>query len=130
MSSGARRHQFERLVVAAEKEVEKVIRALPPAVRAAARRVPVLYEPVPGPDLLQDGVAPDTMGLFVGEPYPEAYAGAHNLPAQIILFLENIWEFANHDPALFRREVRTTILHELGHYLGLDEDELAERELD
>ena len=52
------------------------------------------------------------------------------LPPQIILFLENIWGVAEANEKLFREEVRTTFLHELGHYLGLDEDELTERGLE
>jgi predicted Zn-dependent protease with MMP-like domain len=52
------------------------------------------------------------------------------MPPQIILFLENIWDVAETDEKLFRDEVRTTFLHELGHYLGLDEDDLTERGLE
>ena len=52
------------------------------------------------------------------------------LPPQIILFLENIWELAEEDEAVYREEIRTTLLHELGHYLGLDEIDLEERGLD
>ena len=52
------------------------------------------------------------------------------MPAQIILFLGNLWEFAGQEEAAFRQEVRTTLLHELGHYLGLDEDDLMERGLE
>lgn len=128
--NGTQRHHFHRLAIAADQEIKKVLHALPRPVREQARRLPIVYEPKPSAELVEDGVAPDTMGLFVGEPFPDAYAGAHDLPAQIILFLENIWEYAGHDPAIYREEVRTTLLHELGHYLGLDEDELADRELD
>jgi predicted Zn-dependent protease with MMP-like domain len=46
------------------------------------------------------------------------------------LFLLNIWDEADHGEAAFRREVRITLLHELGHYLGLNEKELADRELE
>src|SRR5258705_3706004 len=35
------------------------------------------------------------------------------LPAQIILFLQNIWELAEGDEKIFREEIRTTLLHEL-----------------
>jgi len=55
---------------------------------------------------------------------------ASPLPAQIILFLENLWDFAEEDEEFFREEVRTTYLHELGHYLGLNEIDLEERGLD
>jgi predicted Zn-dependent protease with MMP-like domain len=52
------------------------------------------------------------------------------LPPQILLFLENIWDYAGGDTGLYRDEVRITYYHELGHYLGWDEDELSRRGLD
>jgi len=52
------------------------------------------------------------------------------MPPQIILFLENLWDFAEGDEEMFREEVATTLLHELGHYLGLDEDDLTDRGLE
>ncbi|MBL9126699.1 MAG: metallopeptidase family protein, partial [Verrucomicrobiales bacterium] len=48
----------------------------------------------------------------------------------ILLFLENLWEFVEGDSDGYYEEVRTTYLHELGHYLGLDEIDLEERGLD
>ena len=51
------------------------------------------------------------------------------LPAQIILFLENIRDAAEGDDAVYQEEIRATLLHELGHYLGLDEADLDERGL-
>ena len=58
------------------------------------------------------------------------FAEAQPLPPQIVLFLENILDYAEGDPAAFRDEVRLTYLHELGHYLGWDENEIAQRGLD
>ena len=52
------------------------------------------------------------------------------MPSQIILYLDNIWDEADSDEETFLEEVRTTFLHELGHYLGLDEDGLFDRGLD
>ena len=49
---------------------------------------------------------------------------------QIILYLENILEECEEAGTGFSEEVRRTYLHELGHYLGLDEDALAARDLD
>jgi predicted Zn-dependent protease with MMP-like domain len=40
---------------------------------------------------------------------------------RIRLFLDNLWDYAEHDRETYREEVRITLLHELGHYLGLDE---------
>ena len=48
----------------------------------------------------------------------------------LILFLENLWDSAGGDEGDFCQEVRTTFLHELGHYLGLGEDELDARGLE
>ena len=68
---------------------------------------------------------PDLFGLYEGTPLPERGDMAGTLPDQITIFrvpLEN--EFA--DPAELEREIRITVLHELGHYFGLDEGRLAE----
>lgn len=115
---------------AALQEIDAVQRALPVALRARARGVPVMLEPAPDEALLDDGVEADTLGLFVGEAWAEAGESESPLPAQILVFFENLWAYADHDPERFREQVRVTYLHELGHYLGLDEDGLALRELD
>ena len=86
------------------------------------------FERLPNAAHQRDGIAPDTLGLFVGPEFAEE--GAVPMPPQIILFLENIWEQAEGDEEVFRDEIHTTLLHELGHYLGLDEDELIERGLE
>jgi predicted Zn-dependent protease with MMP-like domain len=41
-----------------------------------------------------------------------------------------LWDFAKGDEAIYVEEVRTTFLHELGHFFGFDEEGLAERGLD
>ena len=112
----------------AQAEINATLAALPGPLRA--RPLPVTCEPRPNAALLADGVEADTLGLFVGEAFPDSESGALQLPPQIILFLENIWELAEEDEAFYREEIRTTLLHELGHYLGLDEIDLEERGLD
>lgn len=119
-----------RLRTAAEQEVLTVARSLPSPVRAKALTLPVTYEAYPSRELVEDGLEVDILGLFVGTPFPDQLAVGNDVPAQIILFLDNLWEFAGRDAAIFREEVRKTYLHELGHYLGLDEDDLADRDLD
>jgi predicted Zn-dependent protease with MMP-like domain len=121
---------FPRLVVMAQEVVAKVHRRMPPEVREAAA-VPVCYEPQPSPALLADGCEPDILGLFVGHEHGDELQGDDlPLPPQILLFLENLWDYAEGDEAVFRDEVRLTYLHELGHYLGWDEDEIAARGLE
>ncbi len=43
--------------------------------------------------------------------------------------MENLWDFAGTDEEVFLDEVRVTYVHELGHYLGLNEEELEDRGL-
>lgn len=112
----------------AQDEVLATLAALPVPLRAQASPLPVSYEPVPNEGILADDYDPDLLGLFIGPPLAEPEASP--LPAQIILFLENLWDFAEEDEDVFREEVRTTYLHELGHYLGLDEIDLEERGLE
>lgn len=113
----------------AEQEVAAVLESLPPALGKEAREVTVSYERKPAPALIADGIEEDTLGLFVGSAFPEGCHAAP-IPQQIILYLENIWEMAEGDVEFFREDVRETFLHELGHYLGLDEDGLIERGLE
>jgi predicted Zn-dependent protease with MMP-like domain len=118
-----------RLRKEAEKEVEATLRALPVPLRERAREVPVTFMAAPSRAMVEDGVDPDLLGVFAGEAFPDEPAAAP-MPAHIILFLDNIWDEAAGDEENFLREVRTTYLHELGHYLGLDEPGLEDRGLE
>ena len=101
---------------------------LPGELRERAAKLPVTFEPFPNAELQADGIAPDTLGLFTGAEFADE--DALPMPPQIILFLENILDFAEGDENVFCDEVHTTFLHELGHYLGLDEGDLTERGLE
>ena len=120
--------EWKKLCAAASAEVEATVSALPGPLRARAEQLPVTFESRPNEGLQADGIEPDTLGLFVGAEFADE--GNIPMPTQIILFLENLRDFAEGDEGIFREEVRTTFLHELGHYLGLDEDGLTERGLD
>ena len=119
---------WERLCAVATEEIEETLAALPKPLRERAKELPVTLERVPNAELQADGIEPDTLGLFTGAEFAEE--GHVPMPPQIIMFLENLWGLADGDEKSFCEEVRTTFLHELGHYLGLDEDELTERGLE
>jgi predicted Zn-dependent protease with MMP-like domain len=122
---------FQQLSVMAESVVAAARRRLPAEVRAAAGDLPVCFEPAPNAAIQAEGWEPDILGLFVGHAHGDDLGGgAQTLPPQILLFLENIWDYAEGDESIYRDEVRLTYLHELGHYLGWDEDEIARRGLD
>ena len=119
---------WKKMQALALAEVEATLEALPKPLRERAEKVPVTFERQPNAGLQADGIEPDTLGLFTGPEFADE--GNVPLPPQIILFLENLWDFAEGDEEIFRDEVHTTFLHELGHYLGLGEDELTERGLE
>lgn len=105
-------------------------RQLPPDIRPLARAVPVHYEALPAADIVAEGFPPDILGLFTGSAHGRELEQLNPAPPQILLYLENLWDFAEQDIDAFREETRLTYLHELGHYLGWDEDELTARGLD
>lgn len=116
---------LDQLCEIAADEVAMIAKVLPEGVKEQTEKCPVSYEAKPTPD---DELEEDILGLFEGaslidEPGPDA------MPL-IRIFVENLWEYTEHDEQDFRDEVGTTYLHELGHYLGWDEDEVAERGLE
>lgn len=122
--------EFKDLRGLAQREVLATIRRLPASLRERAQQLPVTYEPRPNEAILADGFEPDLLGLFVGPAFQDEETSQVDLPSQIILFLENLWDFAEEDEDTYREEVRTTYLHELGHYLGFDEQDLEDRGLE
>jgi predicted Zn-dependent protease with MMP-like domain len=120
---------WDKWLAHAEREVKEVLASLPAELARQARQVTVCYERKPTRALMADGIEEDTLGLFVGSAFPEE-SHAAPIPQQIILYLENILELSEGDVEFFREDVRDTFLHELGHYLGLDEDDLTERGLE
>ena len=120
---------WNHILALAEEEVRATLDELPSELRARALLLPVVYERVPSEDLMADTIEPDTLGLFVGEAFPDGEGGPSPLPPQIILFLQNIWDMAAGDEEIYVDEVHVTYIHELGHFLGLNEEELDERGL-
>ena len=120
--------KLPQITAIAVTAVEATQRKLPPEIRPLALAVPEHYEAAPDAGVLADGFEPDILGLFAGDPHGSSPDNPS--PPQIILYLESLWDLAAEDTEAFRDEVRLTYLHELGHYLGWDEDELAERGLD
>jgi predicted Zn-dependent protease with MMP-like domain len=119
---------FETLSRWADEELKSLVKVLPPDVRDAASKVPVSLEEKPGSGAFDDTLEGDELGLFEGPSAAEEPDSAE-LP-RIRLFLANLWDWVESDEQDFRDEVGTTFLHELGHYLGWDEDDVTERGLE
>jgi predicted Zn-dependent protease with MMP-like domain len=122
--------KFARLAAIAAETVALTQRKLPPDIWEAARGVAVHCEAEPHPDVLAEGFEPDILGLFTGDPHGTELSHSNPLPPQILLYINSLWDYADEDIGAFKEEVRITYLHELGHYLGWGEDEVAARGLD
>ncbi|MEM7391386.1 MAG: metallopeptidase family protein [Verrucomicrobiota bacterium] len=124
------RTTLDQLTRLARGEVDRVRAELPEQLRQPTESLLVSYAWQPEPGMIEDGIEPDTLGLFEGDDYAYQAQPTTERPTRIILYLYNLWQFARADLKTFLDEVRTTYLHEMGHYLGLDEDDIAERGLE
>jgi len=101
-----------------EDRVARVIASLPADLRDAIRNVEITVEDEHPDD-------PDLFGLYEGVPLPERGDWAGSLPDRIRIFrLPLVESFP--DPDDLEREIRITVLHELAHYFGIDEDRLED----
>ncbi len=101
-----------------EEQVRAELDSLPPDIAGALTNVAVVIA-----DEHRDD--PGLFGLYEGVPLPERGDGIGLPPDKITIYRVPLEEsFA--DPDELRDEIRITVLHELGHYFGLDEDRIAE----
>ncbi len=136
--SRAERERFDALL-------EEVLRTLPPRLHELLEEAPLIVEDRPSAKMRQElGMDDDDdyllCGLHSGTPLTERSHGeGADLPETIHIFREGIidhaggWERYQDDDGQWwgggeriRQEIRITILHEIGHHFGLDEDDLAE----
>lgn len=114
----------------ADHEVQAVCAALPQDLRACMANLAITLDPRPRPsEQIEEGDEEGLLGLFVGPAYAEHQDDSDPMPSAIRLYIENLRDEAEDDPKRFRHEVRKTLLHELGHYLGLEEEDLDKRGL-
>jgi predicted Zn-dependent protease with MMP-like domain len=99
-----------------EEHVDRALASLPQDLRAAVRNIEISVEDEHPDDA-------DLFGLYEGVPLPERGDWAGSLPDRIRIFrLPLVESFP--DPDELEREIRVTVLHELAHYFGLDEEQL------
>lgn len=101
-----------------DDHVRAALDELPPHLAAALTNVAIVVE-AENPD------DPDLFGLYHGVPLPERGDMA-GMPPDTISIYRIPLEDSFPDPHELRDEIRITVLHELAHYFGLDEDRLAE----
>lgn len=109
--------------------VEKAVSELPPAIRKKLDEMPVMVQPLPTREMLTSEdppLTPDLLGLFVGRDiFARSVSEAPSAPGAIFLFRRNLLRACS-DREELSREIRITVQHEVGHLMGLDEDELDE----
>lgn len=115
--------------------VESSLRTLHPSLREYLTSVAILLEEVPSVDTCMQYDPPANpatiLGYYSGVPLTERSIENpwSTLPSAIVLFRRNLSRLA-HDEAQLIEELRITLFHEVGHYLGLDEDDLEDRGLE
>jgi predicted Zn-dependent protease with MMP-like domain len=115
-----------------ERVVDGVLRSLPAPFAAALDDVAIVIEDEPSRDQLREnGLAPDDSlyGLYEGTPRTEWGADWVPAPNKISLFRLPLEEDFP-DPEDLADEIRITVIHELAHHLGIDDDRLEELGLD
>lgn len=105
---------------------EQVLGELPSPFRERLKDIPVLVEDRPSVALVREGFDPRSLGLFEGPDHAERGLGdASGNPTRIVLYSANLAAFVDPgDEEELAREVEITLLHEIGHYFGLDEDQV------
>jgi predicted Zn-dependent protease with MMP-like domain len=103
-----------------EDHVRAALDSLPPELRRAMSNVEIVVEDENRED-------PDLFGLYLGIPLTErgeGYAGA--LPDKIAIYRIPLEEEFGDDPEVLEEEIQITVVHEIAHHFGIDEDRLAE----
>jgi predicted Zn-dependent protease with MMP-like domain len=111
-------------------QVERTLAELPAPFAERLGAVTVLVEPRPSRNMVEEGLDPRLLGLFEGPTSAELSLGdAPLMTTQIYLFSHNLAS-AFEDEESLREEVTITVLHEVGHFFGLDEADLERLGLD
>ncbi|MBM3333296.1 metallopeptidase family protein [Candidatus Sumerlaeota bacterium] len=109
---------------------EAVLEEFPSDMRSAALEVPVLVEELPGDEVYEESggrLHPLILAMYSGTPLDRKSVMTPNPEMdRIVLFRRNIAKIS-HSRDDLRRELRQTLIHEIGHHFGLSDDELEER---
>jgi predicted Zn-dependent protease with MMP-like domain len=112
-----------------EIAVEKALAMVPEMFRAQLHNMAITVEDLPSEDLMKEmGLSPDEtlFGVFTGVPLPErAVSDPPLYPDTIVIFREPLMA-ACRSVGELEEEIAITVVHELAHYVGLSEEQLAE----
>ena len=117
-----------------DRQVGRVLKRLPQRIHELLEEVPLYVEDYPSRQLMQDMELQhrdELCGCFVGRTIESRFDDGTGSPGFIALFREAIYqqtldEEGYVDPKKLREEIKITILHELAHYHGIDEEEIQQ----
>jgi len=116
-----------------DRQLERVLAEMPPLVHQLLERIPLHVEDYPSREVMEEKgvIEPDELcGLFTGVSIQErSVDDPARLPDVVTIYRLGIMAAARDDDGRLstrrlREEIRITILHELAHFHGLDEEEL------
>jgi len=124
---GASQGEQRRLSDAEVGEIaEQALEELPDRARELLRDVPIVIAEQPAEADVDAGIDPRALGLFNGTAFPDvSHLGGQPGLTQILIFRRNLERVAGSAEEL-REEIRTTLVHETGHFFGLGDDELED----
>ena len=104
--------------------VRRAYRQVPPSMKRALRNLDIVVEEWPSPDDLESvGEGQTLLGLYTGVPLTDREGPEPPLPDCITIFRQPIMQScASEEEA--EKEIQITLLHEIGHYLGMTEEDL------
>lgn len=111
-----------------DRAVEQALADVPDEFQPYLENVLVEVRPRPDAKLLREYDVPDDLlGLYVGVPLEEKgpELAPTPMPDRILIFRDTLCEMCQSWDELVD-EIRITVLHEIGHYFGLDEERLGE----
>ena len=100
-----------------EDRVRSALDSLPAELREAMSNVEIVVEEENPED-------PDIFGLYVGIPLTDRHDYAGVLPDKIEIYRIPLEAEFGHDPELLEEEIRITVVHEVAHHFGIDDDRL------
>ncbi|MBD3266547.1 hypothetical protein GF373_07735 [bacterium] len=112
--------------------IEEIMDELPDDVSETLEQVTITIQDYPSAAQLarlRSSGRNSILGLYEGVPYPnQTFFTPTVYPPAIVLFKKNIERYARSRPRM-KEQVQRTLLHEIGHHLGLDEEDLRQRGL-
>ena len=108
-----------------EQLVEEAVAALPPKFAAKIKNVAFVVSDEPTKRQLEENPGDgDLLGLYEGVPLVEREGIDTLLPDKISIFQKPIERMAAEDDVPVAEVVRDTVWHEVGHYVGFDDEQI------